>query len=337
LNDEEARDIELTAANNLVLVGNTYKTPTDRDLMIMTLTLDGVKLDSNSFQVRDSLGIVRVGDEDVATVTELPDGFLISGSSTVVNVPNPANTHDAMKVRVYSNLQEYDLSWVQLIGFKLADDVSYKIIPASLSGFGSYYLFGFTNQLPPSQTQVSYNFIFYVLGSTGQPFSDPTYVGATSANERMSGFAFTPAGYLLSGVSTNNAGACDLYLVDTGIPDILLGWPFNLDQTLSLNLGSNLTGRTSVMRSSSGDYYLLGEERSFDDNQNWVLTKVKNNGNVAWSSPMVYGGQGLDECGAITELADARLMIIGTMRTGRPDAGEYKMTLIKVNMDGKFE
>jgi hypothetical protein len=44
----------------------------------------------------------------------------------------------------------------------------------------------------------------------------------------------------------------------------------------------------------------------------------------------------LDDCGKVEELPDGRLLILGTMRTGKPDAGEMKMTLIKVNSDGKL-
>jgi hypothetical protein len=50
----------------------------------------------------------------------------------------------------------------------------------------------------------------------------------------------------------------------------------------------------------------------------------------------VFGGDGLDTCGAVQELPDGRILLIGTMRTGRPDAGEFKMTLIKVNGEGKL-
>ena len=40
--------------------------------------------------------------------------------------------------------------------------------------------------------------------------------------------------------------------------------------------------------------------------------------------------------GAIQELPDGRLVLLGTMTTGKPDVGELKMTLIKVNQDGKL-
>lgn len=337
LNDEEARDIELTSSNNLVLVGNTYKSPTDRDLMIITLTLDGVKIDSNTFQVRAN-GIPAIGaDEDVATVTDLDTAFLIAGSSTATLVDTVTNLHEGMKVLVTSNLQEYGPSWVQLVG-TVYDDAIYKIVraPAPPIGYGSYYAFGTGNN--PKSGNTSYKFWLFVLGPTGLPINVQDYLGTSSGNERISGFDFGSFSYILSGVSTGAGGASDLYVVNALIPDAT-GWRSSFDKTLSLNLGTNLSGRTAVISSRSGnDYYVLGEEASFDNNQNWVLTKIQtNNGNIEWSSPIIFGGQGMDDCGGIQETADGRLMIIGTMRTGRPDAGEFKMTLIKVNKDGKFE
>lgn len=338
LNDEEARDIELTSSNNLVLVGNTYKTPTDRDLMIMTLTLDGIKIDSNTFAIHDKNGTQAIGDEDVSTVTDLDTAFIIAGSSSVRYDPGDTattNLREGMKVLVRSNLQEYGPSWLQLIGTEF-DDAIYKIVraPAPPLGYGSYYAFGTSNQTVSTNT--SYKFWLFVLGPTGLAVNVQDYHG-TSSDERLSGFDFAPDSYVLSGLSTGAGGASDFYIVNALIRDAS-GWRYSFDKTLSLNLGANLSGRTSIIRSSSSDeFYVLGEEASFDNNQNWVLTKITSNGFVEWSSPIVYGGQGMDECGAIKETADGRLMIIGTMRTGRPDAGEFKMTLIKVNKDGKFE
>ena len=80
----------------------------------------------------------------------------------------------------------------------------------------------------------------------------------------------------------------------------------------------------------------MANEKSFNDNQNWILTKVNNDGATAWNLPIVYGGEGPDSIGAVQELPDGRLVLIGTMRTGKSDTGELKLTLIKVNQDGKF-
>ena len=76
--------------------------------------------------------------------------------------------------------------------------------------------------------------------------------------------------------------------------------------------------------------------RIVNANQNWLLTKINIDGSASWSLPIVFGGEGIDTIGAIQELPDGRIVLLGTMTTGKPDVGEFKMTLIKVNQDGKL-
>ena len=74
-NNDEARDIELTSANTLVAVGNTYTTPADRDIKIMTLTMDFTPIDSATVTFGGG------SDEDAASVTPISTGFLVAGST----------------------------------------------------------------------------------------------------------------------------------------------------------------------------------------------------------------------------------------------------------------
>lgn len=341
-NDEEARDIELLSNGNLVLVGNTYKSSTDRDAMIITLTPDLVKIDSNSVAVRDGLGVVTTGDEDVSSITEIADGFIIAGSTTYTGSKTPvtgqADTRDAIQLRVFSDLTEYPNSWSQTYGY-FSDDYSVKIVEGSPSGFGSFYVFGATNNKPnSSHTNVNYNFWFFALGSTGVPVNQQTYSGSISADERMSSFCFSPAGFFTAGVLQSGSSPSDLYIAEAAFPDPVNGFSLLKEKNLSIFLGSGLSGRTAVTRSAvTGGFLVLSEENGFNGNQNWILTRVNNDGSVAWTQPIVYGGEGLDSCGGIQELPNGRIVIVGTMRTGRPDAGEFKMTLVKVSADGKFE
>ncbi len=339
-NNEEARDIELTSGGQIVLVGNSYKTPTDRDVMIMTLTTEGVKIDSALVPVRDEFGGLSTGDEDAASVTETNDGFLIGGSTTYVyTLGKPAgsgvDSRDALKIRVFSDLTVYPSSWTQSIGL-VADDASQKIIEVSPT---VYYFFGYTDNLPVGQTTVNYNFWVYPLGANGDPTSAAIYPGTASGNERLTSFCLSPVGYFLGGLSQSGSLPSDLFISELRTPG-----PGGFDQgdifyekPLSITLGNNLQGKTSVFPSQQGGFWVLGDENGFDNNQNWVLTKIDKNGSVVFNTPLVFGGEGLDNCGAIQELSDGRLVLVGTMRTGRPDAGEFKLTLVKVSSQGKFE
>lgn len=340
--DEEARDIELLSNGNLVLVGNTYKSATDRDVMIMTLTPGLVKIDSNAVSVKDGFGVSQLGDEDVSTVTEIVDGFIVAGSTTYTGSKTPVagqtDTRDAIQLRFFSDLTEYPNSWSQTYGY-FSDDYSVKVVEGSPSGFGSFYVFGATNNKPNSgHPNPNYNFWFFALGSTGVPVNQQTYSGSISADERMSSFCFSPAGFFTAGLLQSGTSPSDLYIAEAGFPDPINGFSLLKEKNLSIILGSSLSGRTAVTRSSViGGFLVLSEENGFNGNQNWILTRVNNDGSLAWTQPIVFGGEGLDSCGGLQELPDGRIVIVGTMRTGRPDAGEFKMTLIKVNPEGKFE
>lgn len=342
-NNEEARDIELTTSGNLVLAGNTYDNNGFRDIMVITVTQDGAKVDSATIVVRDISGVPTVNkDEDVSSITEISDGFLIAGTSTYVNpgntgaVPSITDSHDALKVRVYTNLTVYPNSWLQVYG-KYSDDGSARIVPAPAGGFGNFYAFGYSNTVPLGVTP-NYNFWYVILGVNGDPINDVTFSGAPSADEKMTSVAPTPSGYFTTGLLQSSTATSDVFITEASLPDAINGFVLSKQKTLSINLGTSLSGHTSVYRSVvSGGYFVLAEEDGFDNNQNWVLTRVNNDGSLGWTQPIIFGGAGFDECGAVAELADGKIILIGTMRTGRPDAGEFKMTLIKVSREGKFE
>ena len=339
--DDEASDIELTANGRIVLLGNSYNIGGDRDILIKTLTLDGVEINSSVVVVRDGAGNPTTGDEIATSVTETTDGFIISGSTTFVYfkpvVSGLSDLRDALKVRLNNDLTPYPNSWVQTYGY-YSDDQSEKIIQVSANLF---YVFGYTNSLPPGQSIPNYNFWIYSLGANGDFLNSQLYPGTPSGNERMSSFTISPAisvdGYFLGGLSQKPATPSEFYIAKLRNQLGFVSSDIQFEKALSVSLGSNLNDRTSVCAAQSGGYFIMGNENGFNNNQNWVLTKVNLDGSLAWNLPIVFGGDGLDECGAIKELPDNRIILIGTMRTGRPDAGEFKLTLVKVSANGKFE
>ncbi len=339
--DEEASDIELTTDGRLVAVGNTYKTATDRDVRIMTLTLDGDPLDSALIPILDNAGNVTKGDEDAASVTETTDGFIIAGSTSYVfrktlGTQGSSDPRDALNIRVRKDLKPYQNGWsiTQTNGF-YSDDVSKKIYQLS----DGFYAFGFSNSPIPGQNKENYNVWYYKINFTGVG-SNYSYLGNQSENEKPSSVSAAPpqsgGGYILAGITYDQSGAGSMYVLRLRSPLAFNASDDQFQKSLSIVLGSNLNERTSVFGSQQGGFYVLANEKSFNDNQNWILTKVNNDGATAWNLPIVFGGEGLDAIGAVQELPDGRLLLIGTMRTGKSDAGEFKLTLIKVNQDGKL-
>jgi hypothetical protein len=339
--NDEARDIELTSDGRLVAVGNTYVTATNRDVRVMTFTLDGVPIDSAFIPVLDNLGNVTNGDEDAKSITEISDGFMIAGSTTYVTpkptdgVPGSSDPRDGLNIRIKKDLKPYQSSWpvTQTYG-KFADDVSNKVYPVS----DGFYLFGYSNSPNSGHTVENYNIWYYKIGLSGVS-TDNNYLGNQSENEKPTSVCIAPlqagGGYLQAGV-TYNAGVASLYV--SRLRSTLTYTPSDdqFRKSLSITLGTTMDEGTAVFASTQSGYYILGNEKALNDNQNWLLTKVGNDGSPVWTLPIVFGGEGPDTIGGIQELPDGRLVLIGTMRTGKSDTGEFKLTLIKVNQEGKL-
>ncbi len=338
-NNEEARDIELTNDNRLVAVGNYYKTSTERDVFIMTLTLDGIKIDSVLLGLK-SVATNADTDEDALSVTQTSDGFIVAGSTTNTDLkPNSTanDQRDAMHLRFTNNLKTY-ANWSQTHGPGTID-VGVKIL-ASGSPLYPFYLFGYTNKFGFSgQVKSDFNFWYFGLNDFGGNSND-FYGGDFIDEQKLGSVAVAPVqsgdGFFLGGITTNSTGASDIYVAKLRKSLVYNATDYQFQKPLSINIGINLPSHTSVFAAQQSGFYILVNENSFNANQNWLLTKINIDGSINWSLPIVYGGDGKDAIGAIQELPDGRIVLLGTMTTGKPDVGELKMTLIKVNQDGKL-
>jgi len=111
------------------------------------------------------------------------------------------------------------------------------------------------------------------------------------------------------------------------------GQDFQFEKTVnSTDLKSGPNGRTAVFASTSSNYFVLSDE-SRSGNSNFYLTKRSSDGNAIWDE-VLFGGDGEDRVGALTELPDGKIVMIGTMAIGKN--GETKMALLKVNAEGRF-
>ena len=334
-----AKDIELTNDGRLVVVANYLKST--KDIFIATFTLGGVLLDSTStglFTIPPN-PIVPT-DETVVSVTQTNDGFIVVGSTNNLDIkPTATQTNDvqdAMHVRYYDDLTLYPDFWDQTHGPGDFDS-GVKIIQTIPDEFGDeqFYYFGYTNAM-----KTDLNFYVMRLGAEGRSNgSDDFFLGIPASDERLSSFALSPLqsgeGFVLMGTSSASGSAnADIFIVKL---NRLLDFnkppnpPFQ--KNLAENLGPISSDKTSVFASASSGYLLLSNDKS-SGVQNFYLNKIDNSGSVAWSNPIIFGGEMDDEVGAVLELPDGSIGIIGTFAIGQD--GEKKMTFIKVNKEGKF-
>jgi hypothetical protein len=65
-----------------------------------------------------------------------------------------------------------------------------------------------------------------------------------------------------------------------------------------------------------------------------ALYKLDRENQLEWG-PQVFGGESFDEAGAVLQLPDGKIMVLGTMTVGGLN-GQKKMALMKLNDKGKL-
>ena len=300
--------------------------------------MSGDSLAGTSVGLKNSLGADT--DEDAVSVSLTTDGFIVAGSSSNTDLKPSVGAsndqRDAIHLRFFDNLTIYSTSWRKAHG-PGSYDVAVKVIQVSATQF---YLFGYTNTLVVGHSNPDFNYWVFGLGSNGDANTADQFSGTLNDDEKLSSFCVAPTqsieGYFLGGTTRSATGLTDFYTTKLRKPLSFISTDLQFEKPLSIQLGINLPERTSVFASQSGGFFVLGNENNFNKDQNLILTKINFDGSLAWGTPIVFGGEGLDACGAVQELPDGKILLIGTMRTGRPDVGEFKMTLIKTSRDGKL-
>ncbi len=339
--DDDAKDLELTADNRLVVLANSKKGSVENDILLMTFTLDGNKLDSVLLGMKTTTG--AEANDEASTVSQTSDGFIVSGFTTGVSVkPNQGiqDVQDALHIRLTNSLVPFNNTlWKSLSGSIGADGAT-RVFQVNAS---TYYVFGYTNIDVAGSSTIDFNFWVYQLGATGEPSNSRMYPGTVATDEKLTSVIISPGqsgeGFFLAGTSVNSSKTYNIY-----INKLRKTLTFNesVDYQYQTRLSESLgeldpdKSKVSVYASASSGFLLLSNEKSTTFN-NFFLTKIDNEGNFAWSDSdpsLIFGGQEDDYIGGVAELPDGKIVLLGTMSIG--DEGQKKMALIKVNKEGKF-
>jgi hypothetical protein len=109
-------------------------------------------------------------------------------------------------------------------------------------------------------------------------------------------------------------------------------------QKYPINLGVNVAKNLENVSLSILDsrMFLLTATNYQTDNPDIMLVKLNSNMEVEWG-PLIFGGEGDDFAGSVSELPDGKILLMGTMTLGGNNVeGQKKMVLIKLNPEGKL-
>lgn len=336
----QARDIEVTSDGRIMLLATSERAVGDNDVLLILADANGVELK------RTMHGYANT-DEDASSVTQTSDGFIVTGSTS--NTSQKANQvandqRDAFNFRFYEDLTSFPNVWNETLG-PGTFDYGTKVIEVNP---GQFYFFGYSNKKPSKHDVISYNFWIFPLNNVGNAEfinGEEIFVGEQLVDEKLSSVVKSPLqageGYLLTGLRTSTSGV-NIYMAklrknlsfSAGEVDQVFQFPPAVLPT-EMDLGQVTVTKTSNSYSVLSGFLILSSERS-SGNENFYLTKITNTGGNAWSQPkgFVYGGQQDDRIGAVADLPDGSIVMIGTFSVG--DDYQDKVTLIKVNKDGKF-
>ncbi len=332
--NELAKDIELTSDGRLVIVADVENTPDERDILIMTLTLDGNVINQT---VTGFSNVAGNTDEAAISVTQTNDGFLVSGSTNKLDLKPTAttsnDTRDALHLRYFDNLTIFPDTWRQAHGPGDFDE-GIKVIqlPASqITDVTQFYFFGYSNN-----QSADFNPYIIGLGQDGETTNVYNFLpGNPGTDELISSVIISPAisgeGFLLAGISRGSTTS-DIFIAKLRRTLSFTAIDFQFQKNIG-DLGLLINNKTSLFASSNTGFFILSNER-LAGVQNFFLTKIGNDGNIIWNDRIVFGGEQDDHIGSVLEFPDGSIGITGTFAIG--EDGETKMTFIKVNRDGKF-
>lgn len=334
--EDVAKDIELTNDGRLVVLADMGPVGGgDRDIKLMTLTLDGTKLDSSS--TASNFG--AASDEIGISVTQTNDGFLVAGSTDNLDLKpeatSGADTRDAIHIRYFDDLTFYPSTWRQAHGPGNFDEGA-KIIQLPTSQIvdeTQFYFFGYSDRLG-----TDFNPYILGLGVDGETTRDyPFLPGNPGTNEVISNVIISPVqsgeGFVLAGVTAQSAStAASVFIIKLRKTLSFGASDFQFQKNVA-DLGIAVNDRTSVFASANSGFLVLANDRS-GAVQNFSLTKIGNDGNLVWDSPILFGGEMDDSIGSVLEFPDGSIGMVGTFSIGQD--GETKMVFIKVNKNGKF-
>lgn len=315
----EANALALDNSGNYILLGTHTNSATDKDVILLRISSEGVQLDSTGF---GSVGTIEEGND--LTITSNGDIILV-GSTTNVDTTKPGynattDLSDIYSVRLDAGFIPYTpTNWRRVSGFPGIEEGATVLEKPD----GTFLFFGTTDRPPSSNQKDGFNMFLYPAGNDGEALSITTLqLFGTLSDESGSQMVQTvDGGYVMIGTSSTGQ-ANDIFLARVRSNNDFIS-------SSVLNSGRNLSG-ASIFESTFGGLILLGKELENNTN-NLYLARTSVDGSLIWEQS--FGGVDDDQPGRLLENADGSIVFSGTIEL----ESQTKMCLIKVNSSGELK
>lgn len=336
---EEVKDIERAGDGNYIVLSLFFNTVSgeDLDVKLTKISPQGVVLDSGTY------GIAYPYNDYASSVTPLVSGgYVVAGrAEDVTEKANPSSANpdlgdfflfkfDAALDPVVGNSV-----WISRSGSGATDGAVKYFETDNGRGicFGYSRMAGSAN--PRGNQLLAYTETDALgLGSAFQVFYPSGVVN--NANTTITSVSKTPdfnPGYIITGVSVNSLGISQLFISKLKGRLTYSDSDVELYNTLSLAGSGQLSGVSATTSTASPQGFLIAaNDLQQLGTRNIWLTKIDFSGKELWS--VSFGSdQGDDEAGAVMELPNGKILVLGTVELGD---NKKKLALIKLNSRGQL-
>lgn len=322
-NDDVAVSIVQSNDGEYAIVGSTKSTDgditdkntSDSDYWLIKLTPGGEIVWTKTY---------GGSADDVATNIKITSdgGYIISGHSRSNDgdVSGNEGSHDYWVVKINST---GDIQWENNFGFSGVDQ-AFNVIEIKDGGYfvtGVLDVVASGGQGNEGRSGLHDGGVFWgiKLDSNGNSIWK-RYFGGTKDDSSQDVIETSDSGFLLVGFSesidgdiTDNKGSYDFWVVKINS---------NGQKIWAKSFGGSETDKSyAVTKTSNGDYIIVGDTRSTDQDVTsplgnadvWIVRFNESNGNIIWEK--TYGGTEFESAKSITNLSNGKFLITGNSRS----------------------
>ncbi|MBL7856589.1 MAG: hypothetical protein JNM57_02780 [Cyclobacteriaceae bacterium] len=345
--NENVKDIEPTSDGGFVILSEFQKSATNVDFKLIKVSLNGDEINSIEYGSPEPFG------DFPSSVTPLANGgFVVAGrTEDIVAKGDPNNTEaDPGDIFLYKFSDQLlpipnsnDNSWGEGTQGLAKQDGAVKYFE-KLDGTG--YCVAYTSENVAANNSTNSKVLFYFkVPDDGFPAPIANYSPPGSLNSFNTEIASAielpfNEGYAITGRTITGVGSQELFFCKMAN----MWWPNNEPanaprREVEIYTKISPEGSQGVAGISVGavqvgprGYLIAGNDLRQSGTTNIWLTKLDLLGEVKWSAS--FGSDsGNDAAGAVAELPDGRILVLGTMEL---EANLTRMVLIKLNASGKL-
>lgn len=334
-----AKDIEFANDGGFVILSETRDLNNNADIKVIKIDESGEEVASVIYRSPSQSGTFP--NDYPVSITPATNGYIVTGTTeynTAWASSGIVNNTDALHLRLTDDLGIYDTAQFYLATGESENDFGIKTVKLRED---RYYLFGTSQVSYEGPVNDDYNFWYFGMNNGGIQTGHKGIIGQDVAGRDERLYAVCPAfsgGFFLVGTFSANttANRNELYIAHLYLTGGELARAQG-DRNLTIYKGNESRNITPVSVAQSfynrPGYLIAGNEGDAEATNIW-LSKVDETGELVWSSSFgSISARNKDTAGAVAELPDGSILLLGTVNL---NITNLKMALFKLNGEGKL-